>query len=193
MTLAEFKRRFGWPGGLVDGEGWVTETERRCLIALAKYIRAKTIVEIGVQEGRTARAILAALPDPVAYFGLDIAPGYPVPASQLPEVPTYPGWRVSDPRFFLCLDDEGWRNRSLPVMQPDMVFIDADHTESAVADHTDRAIEAGSRLIVWHDVGNRMQPGVDEALHIIHGARGIPVTRINGTGLALAFTGGSRQ
>lgn len=189
MTLQEFREYVRWwYSAPVDGSGLVTQTERRCLISLAHRIRARRIVEIGVSEGRTARAILKALPDIETYYGLDVGPGYPVPESQRHEVPAVAGSLVNDYRFTVMLDDGGWRSRYVPGF-PDLVFIDGDHSRGAVLDHTRAAIPRSGECvtIVWHDVGNRNQPGVDAALVDIENDLHIMPTRIHGTSLAFAW------
>jgi len=188
MTLPEFREYVRWwYSAPVDGSGWVTQTERRCLISLAYRMCARRFVEIGVSEGCTARAILKALPEIETYYGLDVGPGYPVPESQRPEVPAVAGSMVNDYRFTVFLDDGGWLDKTLPGPH-DMVFIDGDHSCGAVLAHTKRAMARKRNVvtIVWHDVGNPKQPGVDAALAQVGEIFRITPTRIHGTSLAFA-------
>lgn len=191
MTLQQFREYVRWwYSAPVDGSGWVTQSERRCLISLAHRIRARRIVEIGVSEGCTARAVLKALPEIETYYGLDVGPGYPVPESQRNEVPAVAGALVNDYRFTVMLDDRGWRRGHLPGL-PDLVFIDGDHSRGAVIDHTSAAMSMAlvGVTIVWHDAGNPKQPGVDEALAEVREFFCITPTRILGTSLAFAHVG----
>lgn len=191
ITLPEFREHVRWwYSAPVDGSGWVTQTERRCLISLIKEFEAQVIWEIGVSEGRTAKAILSALPKEIrAYYGLDVGPGYSVPESQRNEVPAVAGSLVNDDRFNVFLDDGGWLVRPA-YSNPDLVFIDGDHSREAVISHTAIAMSKFNRFsyscLIWHDVGNRKQPGVDEAIAEIELRFPIVPTRILGTSLAFA-------
>jgi predicted O-methyltransferase YrrM len=130
--------------------------ERRVLVALANSIKAEIVIEIGVQEGRAAKYLLANVPSITSYIGIDVLPGYvPSLAVQLHEVPAEPGHLVKhDARFRLQLRKRGSLDlvpSNLPFC--DLVLIDGDHGRQAVLHDSalarDSVLPGG--LIVWHD------------------------------------------
>ena len=62
--------------------------ELEVLIALIASVNPRDVLEFGVNEGRTAAAILEHVPTVIQYTGVDVEPGYvtPLPA-QRREVP----------------------------------------------------------------------------------------------------------
>jgi predicted O-methyltransferase YrrM len=126
--------------------------EENVLLALVQSIQPRIMVEIGVNEGLTAQAVLRHVASIEHYYGVDVDAAYQfeIPA-QRSERPTEPGRLVKhDPRFHLVM-----RGDLMPD-KADVVFIDGDHGKRAVlADSIWAAsIVTPGGLIIWHDYGN---------------------------------------
>ena len=126
--------------------------EQDILIALIKSIRPHTMVEIGLNEGLTAMAVLREIPSIEHYIGIDVDSAYQfeIPAQRIERV-EHPGRLVSgDPRFELR-----FRGAEMPT-EADVVFIDGDHGKKAVLQDSlwAETIVTRGGLIVWHDYGN---------------------------------------
>jgi len=126
--------------------------EQGTILALLNGIRPRTVVEIGVNIGLTAQAVLENVQTIETYFGIDVDPNYQfeIPAQQI-EYPGEPGRLVKgDPRFKLVL-----RGGLMPSYA-DVVFIDGDHGRKAVMVDSLWAAEivAPGGMIIWHDYQN---------------------------------------
>jgi len=114
--------------------------ELEVLIALVASVEPKAVLEIGVNEGRTAKAILANVPGIEKYIGIDVPPGYVTAREvQRKEVPEKPGHLASsDGRFELVLRPRGSMDLSEKEFPGlfDAVFIDGDHGFEAVLHDT---------------------------------------------------------
>jgi predicted O-methyltransferase YrrM len=132
--------------------------ELETIVALARGACpvARTIIEFGVNSGRTARALLENVPTLVRYVGIDVLPGY-VPEKQVQrkEVPLDPGHKAAhDPRFELILRERGSLDLSswnLPACE--VAFIDGDHGREGVLNDTAlaRSLVMPGGFIIWHD------------------------------------------
>ena len=126
--------------------------EQDVLLALVNHIAPKIMVEVGVNVGITAKAVLSEVTTIERYIGIDVEPGYTfeIPAQQI-ERPVFPGLLVkSHPRFELVL-----RGNDLPT-EADFVFIDGDHGQRAVREDSIWATQVVRHggMIVWHDYQN---------------------------------------
>lgn len=126
--------------------------EQEVLLALIAPIKPKIMVEIGVNEGLTALAVLQNIPSIEHYYGIDVDGSYEfeIPAQRI-ERPGIPGVMVlDDPRFHLII-----RGDLMPA-SADVVFIDGDHGKQAVLADSIWAsqIVTHGGLIIWHDYGN---------------------------------------
>jgi predicted O-methyltransferase YrrM len=143
---------------------FMNEGELEVLVALVASAEPRFVVEIGVNEGRTAKAILRHVPGIRRYLGVDVEPGYvPAKAVQRHEAAARPGCLIGDDlRFELILKPRG----SLDLVASDLMsigagsfrwadafFIDGDHGAEAVAHDTRlaRACVRPGGIIVWHD------------------------------------------
>jgi hypothetical protein len=145
------------------------------------------MIEIGVQEGRTAKIILDNVPTLQRYVGIDVPPDTrPTLACQQSEVPRSAGvYAASDERFWLLVKERG----SLDIGPQDLelcdaVFIDGDHSERAVSRDLflSRALVRPGGIIVAHDYGN---PAVEVTRAIDRTCeQGWPWQHIEGTWLA---------
>ena len=130
------------------------ELER--LIALVASVNPRTMIEIGCNNGRTAKAVLRNVPGLERYVGIDVPPDYAfAKAVQRKEAPERPGeLALDDPRFRLVLARRGTFDltaEDLPAC--DVVFIDGDHGAEAVRnDHAlARQLVRPGGLIIHHD------------------------------------------
>jgi len=126
--------------------------EQDVLLALVASIKPRVFVEVGVNEGLTAQAVLCDCWSIEKYIGIDIDAAYQfeIPA-QRSERPVEPGLLVKhDPRFELVL-----RGNPMPS-EADVVFIDGDHGKKSVLTDSIWATAIVNRggLIIWHDYGN---------------------------------------
>jgi predicted O-methyltransferase YrrM len=173
--------------------------ELEVLVALVRVIAPKTMLEIGVNTGRTALALLRHVPSLEYYIGIDVLPGYvPAMAVQRNELPQDPGhFAKMDPRFKLILSAQGSLDFQVakPGLPPcEVVFIDGDHGCAAVMHDTAlaRALVPAGGMIIWHDYHNlgtvEVKPTLDEYHH--HGAA---IFHVEGTWIAFEriVTGGA--
>ena len=151
-------------------------------------IEPETVIEFGVNEGRTAKALLRHIPTIRKYVGIDVLPGYVTAKTvQRREVPDKPGHLAADEKAFeLILRTRG----SLDLVaddlpQCDAVFIDGDHGREAVEHDSALAfarINAGG-LIVWHDYHELGTVDVKPCLDLM-ASQGHSIKHIAGTWLA---------
>lgn len=173
VSQAQFFALFGSPAGAIAGGPYLTATERRVLVALARHVRARVVIEFGVQEGETAAILMEHCPSITQYVGIDLPPGtVPALASQATEVPPEPGHLAAGrPQFRLIRQDSRTvRPEDLPVA--DMIWIDGGHDPETVLADTVLAMTCSNpagAVIAWHDYN-----GVPE-----HGVRPM-VDRMNG-------------
>lgn len=126
--------------------------EQDILLALVRRVRPKVMIEIGVNEGLTAKAVLENIRTIERYIGIDVDEAYKfeIPTQQS-ERPNEPGILVrDDPRFELRL-----RGAPLPT-SCDVAFIDGDHGKRAVWKDSiwaAKVVRPGG-LIIFHDYGN---------------------------------------
>lgn len=154
--------------------------EQEVLLALLETVQPRVMVEIGVNIGLTARAVLENVVTIRRYIGIDVDADYlfEIPAQQS-EHPAEPGMLVKDdPRFELRL-----RGTPLPTAA-NAVFIDGDHGRAAVLQDSVWAAEiiTVGGIIIWHDYGN---PTV-EVTGVLDGlrAQGRKLWHVSGTWLA---------
>lgn len=140
------------------------------IVALCNRVRARCVVEFGVNEGLTARDILTNVITVQSYLGVDVLPGY-VPAREVQhqELPAVPARFVNgDKRFDLLLRARGSLDLTPGDLGPaDFVFIDGDHGREGVIHDTylARSIMRPGGTIVWHDYHNLGTVDVREVLH----------------------------
>jgi predicted O-methyltransferase YrrM len=169
------------------GEMYATPDDRVALLALCRAFRPRTVVEIGVQEGRTAALLLRECPWIRDYLGVDVPADFaPALDTQRPEVPVQAGSRAAaDPRFRLLLVPGGSATlRPDPlVAEADLVYIDGSHAEADVRHDTAlaRAFARPGAVIVWHDYPSCI--GVQRVIDSLNDAEGDHIALIEGTWL----------
>jgi predicted O-methyltransferase YrrM len=160
--------------------------ELEILCALFKDVAPKTVVEFGINAGRTAKALLREVPTIERYIGIDVLPGYTTDKKvQRNEVPQKAGALVSgDERVELIVTEKG--SHGLTDLPPcDAVFIDGDHGRFGVEHDSDlafRAVRPGG-IIVWHDYHDLGTVDVRDVLHELR-AKGHDIISVEGTWLA---------
>jgi len=149
---------------------YLNRGEMEIIAALLRQVEAKSVLEIGCRDGRTARVLLHNVSALQRYVGVDVPMSYEPPlAHQRSEMVSEPGaLAMVDPRFELIVRARG----SLDVEptdfeeQFDACFIDGDHSESTV--YSDSWLAAmvlrPGGIIIWHDYFNGAV-GVTNALN----------------------------
>jgi predicted O-methyltransferase YrrM len=161
--------------------------EMEILAALLRQIEAKSMIEFGCRDGRTARVLLHNVASLEHYIGVDVPMTYePALPHQRAEMVRNPGALViDDPRFELIIRERG----SLDVGPQDLppcnaVFIDGDHSEKIVAHDSQlaRAIVQPGGIIIWHDAFN----GAVDVMRVLErlANESWPIKSIAGTWLA---------
>jgi len=155
------------------------------IAALLREAEAKSVLEIGCRDGRTARVLLHNVTALQRYVGVDVPMSYvPALAHQRSEMVHDPGALVvDDPRFALIIRERGSLDLTAADFPPiDAVFIDGDHGERAVEHDSRIAYAIAQKLIVWHDycnAGVEVQRTLDRLSD-----EGWPIKTVEGTWLA---------
>lgn len=176
IDWGDMPRRFMNPG------------ELETLIALVASVKPRGVLEFGVNEGRTAKAILQNVPGIKLYQGVDVLPGYVTAKEvQRKEVPADPGWRAEHEfAFQLLVRPRGSFDLAAEDLEPcDAVFIDGDHGRAGVLNDTALARELvrPGGIVVWHDYHNLGTVDVREVLDEMHAA-GASIQHVENTWLA---------
>lgn len=139
-----------------------------CLATLLQHYGCKRVLELGVCDGRTAKALLEHCPTIERYVGVDVLPSTKLNRQQK-EQPTKPGHLVLDKRFE-CFAFKNGSFDYFPQEQFDFVYIDGDHSRAAVLHDTKLARRVCKNgVICWHDYNNE-NTEVKQALDSIDGA-----------------------
>ncbi len=142
--------------------------ELDAIVYLLRSHAVQSVVEIGCQNGRTAKAILTNVRTILRYTGVDVPPGVKLACDvQRNEIPERAGeLALDDDRFFLLLSKKGSEFAHSMLAECDAVFIDGDHSYEAVKrDHAlaMRIVRPGG-LIIHHDYHDLGTVGVKPAL-----------------------------
>ena len=161
--------------------------EMEVIAALLRDVEAKTMIEFGCRDGRTARVLLHNVTALQRYIGVDVSMEYePRLSHQRNEMVSNPGYLAADaPRFNLVVRRSGTLDLSPQDLEPcNAVFIDGDHSEGVVIYDSDlaRALVKPGGVIIWHDYCN----GGVEVTRVLelHQQRGHDIRHIEGTWLA---------
>ena len=149
---------------------YMNPNELETLISLIGSVQPRCVVEFGINNGRTAQALMEYVPSIEEYVGIDVPKGYvtnkPV---QRGEVPDIPGQLVAEDRRVKLIVREGGSQAvnagELPYC--DAVFIDGDHSRSGVENDTMLAMQRTrpGGIIVWHDYHDLGTVDVREVLN----------------------------
>jgi SAM-dependent methyltransferase len=170
ISLDVFRSLFGWDAApAVDGV-YADRYDRQTVNSLSAFWRPSRVLEIGLNEGRTAELLLRRGPWIKEYVGVDVPADFkPAWDHQNSEVPKQgrAGRFVTDTRLRVVLLDTGTTPDSANQIGQDFdfVFIDADHTYDGVKRDTllAESILSERAVIVWHDY-HRETPGIVEFL-----------------------------
>lgn len=167
---------------------YLNDVETALLVTLVASVKPKVILEIGCNQGRTAKIILDNIPTLERYIGIDVLPGHvPTLACQRTEVPRSAGiYAAADERFWLLVKERGSLDIGPQDLEPcDAVFVDGDHSDRAVTHdlHVARALTRPGGIIIVHDYGNEAVE-VTRAIDRTCDEQGWPWQWIEGTWLA---------
>jgi predicted O-methyltransferase YrrM len=164
---------------------YLGDHETTIVVDLVALVKPRVVLEFGVNLGKTARAILDAVPSLELYVGIDVPWGHTTRLDcQQDEVPVVAGtFSANDPRFKLLLA-ESTTLEAGDIELVDAVFIDGDHSAIAV-EHDSRLARELLRpggICIWHDMNN---PAV-EVTQVLDKLvdEGWPICHIRGTWLA---------
>ena len=160
--------------------------ELEIIAALVRSVSARTMIEIGCRDGRTARVLLDNVESLERYVGIDVPLDYqPELPGQRSEIVAEPGFHVrADERFELMVLQHG--SLDLEELEPcDAIFIDGDNSRRVVAHDSALAFAAVRRggIIVWHDYTSIHFDDVTDVLKNLEGA-GRRIKHVAGTWLA---------
>lgn len=166
---------------------FMNQDELEVVVALVRSVAPSTVIEIGVNTGRTALALLNHVPTIKSYIGIDVFENYiPSKPVQRYEVPKKPGFLAAkDKRFDLLLSGRGSLDLEPVDLPPcEAIFIDGDHGREAVKHDTELAyalIKPGG-IIIWHDYHDLGTVDVREVLDEYYRA-GAPLLHVERTWL----------
>lgn len=180
------------PKSQIDWTGlpkrFFNDGELETLITLVKSANPKTVVEFGINTGRTAKSILREVDGIDTYIGIDVPVGYVTEKSvQRREIPAQAGELViDDKRVKLIVLENGSHDLTaddLPEL--DVAFIDGDHSRRGVEQDTmlARAKVRKGGLIIWHDYHDLGCVDVRDVLHDF-AKKGHDIKHAEGTWLA---------
>jgi predicted O-methyltransferase YrrM len=162
--------------------------EQGLLLTMLHSIRPKRMIEMGVNEGVTAQAVLKWIDSIEYYVGIDVPFDHVMPlAGQQSEVPAEPGHLVKgDPRFRLVIRRTGFENGDIVRQAPfDVAFIDGDHSYAGVLADIDLALKIvpPGGWIFYHDYRN----GTVEVTRALDERRASGINLISIEGSMLAY------
>jgi predicted O-methyltransferase YrrM len=166
---------------------YLNRGELEIIVALVRSVAPRTMIEIGLAQGRTAKAILRECATIDRYIGVDTTPDYrPKLRSQWTERSDEPGYlAMDDPRFERILMPRGSFDLAPDDLPPvEAMFIDGDHSSDAVAHDNNlaRHVVTPGGIIIWHDYHNA---GVEVSRVLDDDVRrGCPIRHIEHTWLA---------
>lgn len=166
---------------------YMNPNELEALCHLVRSVNPKTVVEFGINAGRTAKALLREVPTIEKYIGVDVLPGYVTDKKvQRNEVPTIAGEFVrNDPRVELLVSKNGSHDL-FEIPSADAIFIDGDHGRRGVEHDSFLAFNAirPGGIVIWHDYHDLGTVDVRDVLHDLRAKGKHDIISVEGTWLA---------
>jgi predicted O-methyltransferase YrrM len=172
---------------------YLQEGEMEIIAALLREVEAKSMIEFGCRDGRTACVLLRNVSSLESYVGVDVPFEYqPELEHQQREMVREPGHlAMSDPRFQLVIRERGSLDLGPGSFEQafDACFIDGDHSARVVEhdSHLARALVRPGGVIIWHDYHQsdhvNVRPVIDKLCD-----KGWPINHVQGTWLAFCRT-----
>jgi predicted O-methyltransferase YrrM len=158
ISLPLFRALFGWQHHLALDGKYADKNDRQVLNTLNAFRQPARVLEIGINEGRTAELLLRTSPWIKHYCGIDVFDTFvPALAHQRLEIPknNSVAHLVKDPRLHTVMSTIGTYDgvQQLTGRDYNFIFIDADHSFEGVARDTAiaRSVAAPGATLVWHD------------------------------------------
>jgi len=162
---------------------FVEGSEISIIEGLIRKYNVKTVLEIGINTGETAKSILDVCPHLTKYDGIEITEEA---TSKMPDHQQneriWAGKKVGsevekDKKVQIFMSENGTKDFARDK-EYDLVFIDGDHSFDWVQHDTKLAQDLKAKIIVWHDYGT--EEGVTKFIDQID----IPVVRVFRTRIA---------
>lgn len=141
---------------MIEAHNNMNAADLTAIMELLWQVEPLSLLEIGVNEGRTARSILDHVPSIQRYVAVDLSDHgdyseYLIGnAHIIPKVPAQ--FVVADPRFNLILRPRGsFDVTAAELGKFDVVFVDGDHMLWGIMHDTGLAKRCATKLIIWHD------------------------------------------
>jgi len=182
---------FNWPiNWLGLHREYLNVGEMEVIASILRDVEAKSVIELGCRDGRTARVLLHNVSAIHRYVGVDVTHDYaPALEHQRREMVVVPGeLATADPRFELIVRPRGSLDVTAEELGTfDAAFIDGDHSAPVVESDARlaRAIVRPGGVIIFHDYFN----GAVDVMTAVDGlhAEGWPIKSVEGTWLAFCM------
>lgn len=183
ISRSAFHSIFG-PAEVPPGQvsPYVNPRDLGVILAMARFFRPRTVIEFGVQTGRTAELLIAETGSVTDYVGIDLPPGaLPDLPAQEEEIPLEPGQFAQRFSCFRLLLRKSRELAPADLPPADLVFIDGSHAEADVAHDSELAHALIRRpgVILWHDYTS--MPGVRAVVDRLNTVGGDRIVLVEGT------------
>lgn len=165
---------------------YMNPNELEILCTLIGSVSPLTVVEFGINTGRTAKALLREIYTIQSYIGIDVLPGYTTDKKvQRNEVPPKAGALVQDDERVRLIVTTNGSHDLMSIPPCDAVFIDGDHGRFGVEHDSELAFMATrpGGIIIWHDYHDLGTVDVRDVLHELRD-KGRDIVSVEGTWLA---------
>jgi predicted O-methyltransferase YrrM len=154
IDFAAFDMIFGKVNPIIPG-GMTTNEDLQVILGFVNFFQPRRYVEFGLNEGQTARSILAVSPSVLLYTGIDVQNDFKTrDTDQQTEVPKEAGAFIKyDSRVRMLITEHGSAYLTpQEIGEADMVFIDGDHSYEGVKKDSELARSIVKKgVIMWHD------------------------------------------
>ena len=165
INRQQFHEQYG-PGHAIEPMPDARQTNQDIITALADHVKPERVLEIGINVGETARAVLSNAPYIKEYIGVDLPKMWFKGKSN-----DKPGQIVKDDRLKVMTPEDGSKGLDKSDLGKfDLIFIDGDHTYAGVEFDTRLAyalINPGG-VVIWHDYGRASDLDVTSLVHYLN-------------------------